>query len=198
MQELARRLGIDEQWVQANPWQELEKAFAGALVNGTFQDLLEGKTLLLKLKPPDCYNTPSGKLEFFSSRALEMGIEPLPRHCPIKPGRDEFILLNSAVRNYTSTQFTESYGPIPAVVTINPVDAARLKITGNDRVKLINNLGSVEVNVEISDAVPRGVLWMPRLSMGLNGKPMNELTAPDTQPIADGPTFNSTLVKLII
>ncbi len=198
MQELARKLGIREQWVLANPWKELEKAFEGAFTNGTFQDLLAGKTLLLKLKPPDRYNTPSGKLEFYSSRALEMGIDPLPGYCPVKPGVEEFILLNSAVRNYTNTQFTESYGPIPAVVTINPADAARLKITGNSRVKLANDLGCVEVDVEISDAVPGGVLWMPRLAVCLDGKPMNELTSPITQVIASGPTFNSTLVKLIV
>jgi anaerobic selenocysteine-containing dehydrogenase len=100
--------------------------------------------------------------------------------------------------NYTNTQFTESYGPIPAVVTINPADAARLKITGNSQVKLANDLGCVEVDVEISDAVPGGVLWMPRLAVCLDGKPMNELTSPITQVIASGPTFNSTLVKLIV
>lgn len=198
MQELAKKLGIEEPWVLGNPWSDLEKAFTGAFSNGTFQDLLSGKTMLLKRKPLDCYNTPSGKLEFFSSKALEMGIHPLPRHFPIKPGVDEFILLNSAVSNYTSTQFTESYGPIPVIVTINPADAAYLKITDNDRVKLVNDLGSVEVNVEISDAVPRGVLWMPRLSVSLDGKPMNDLTSSITQPIASGPTFNSTLVKLIV
>lgn len=198
MHELARKLGVREQWVLADPWKELEKAFDGAFDDGTFQDLLAGKTLLLKLKPPDRYNTPSGKLEFYSSRALEMGIAPLPVHCPVKPGVGEFILLNSAVRNYTNSQFSESYGPIPAVVTINPTDAARLKITGSYRVKLVNDLGCVEVDVEISDAVPKGVLWMPRLSVCLDGKPMNELTSPITQVIASGPTFNSTLVKLIV
>ena len=198
MHELARKLGVREQWVLANPWKELEKAFEGAFVDGTFQDLLAEKTLHLKLKPPDRYNTPSGKLEFYASRALEMGINPLPRHCPVKPGVGEFILLNSALRNYTNSQFSESYGPIPTVVTINPTDAARLKITGNGRVKLANDLGCVEVDVEISNAVPGGVLWMPRLSICLNGKPMNELTAPITQVIANGPTFNSTLVKIIV
>lgn len=198
MHELARKLGVQEQWVLADPWKELEKAFEGAFDDGTFQDLLAGKTLLLKLKPPDRYNTPSGKLEFYSSRALEMGIAPLPHHYPVKPGAGEFILLNSAVRNYTNSQFTESYGPIPAVVTINPADASNLNITGKSRVKLANDLGCVEVDVEISDAVPRGVLWMPRLSVCLDGKPMNDLTSPITQVIANGPTFNSTLVKIIV
>lgn len=198
MHELARILGVQEQWVLADPWKELEKAFDGALANGTFRDLLAGKSLLLNLKSPDRYNTPSGKLEFYSSRALEMGINPLPRHYPLKPGKGEFILLNSSMRNYTNSQFTESYGPIPAVVTINPADAARLMITEKSRVKLANDLGCVEVDVEISDAVPGGVLWMPRLSVCLDGKPMNELTSPITQVIANGPTFNSTLVRIIV
>ncbi|MCU0288001.1 MAG: molybdopterin-dependent oxidoreductase [Acidobacteria bacterium] len=197
MQELARRLNIHDEWVLANPWQELEKAFNDALANGNFQDLLNGKDLMLKLKAPNCYETPSGKLEFSSSRAVQMGIHPIPRHSSIKHEADEFILLNSAVRNYTSTQFTESYGPIPAVVTINHADAARLNINENDRVKLINNQGCVSVNVEISHAVPQNVLWMPRLSITLDGKPMNELTPSLTQPIGGGPTFNSTLVKII-
>ncbi len=197
MHQLARKFGVQEHWVLADPWKELEKAFDGALANGTFQDLLAGKSLLLNPKPLDHYNTPSGKMEFYSSRALEMGIDPLPKHCPVKPGVGEFILLNSAVRNYTNSQFSESYGPIPPVVTINPVDAACLKITEKSRAKLGNDLGCIEVDVEISDAVPVGVLWMPRLSISLDGKPMNELTSPLTQVIASGPTFNSTLVKII-
>ncbi|MGE5340579.1 MAG: molybdopterin-dependent oxidoreductase [Candidatus Omnitrophota bacterium] len=196
MQELGRRLGVNDSRVFEDPWIALEKAFDGAFENGTFADYLEGKSMVLRRKPVNTYPTPSGKLEFYSTSAEKSGWDPLPVHRRVSIEPNRFFLLNSATRHYTSTQFTEQYGPIPAVVTVNAKDAARLNLKHGERVQLQNTWGQVEVAVEVSDAVLPGTLWMPRQSIGHDGRPMNELISPETQTIGNGPTFNSTWVEI--
>lgn len=196
MQELARRLKIEEQWVFDHPWQVLEEAFAGSFATGSFRDLLEGKDLILKCKPSDRYNTTSGKLEFYSSTAIAMEWEPLPEHRPLEPEPEEFVLLNSAAKNYTGTQFQEAYGPIPSIVTMNPGDADRLHTREDEWVNVFNRQGSIRLRVKVSNSVPPGVLWSPRQLAGPGDTPMNDLTSGVPQAIGGGPSFNSTLVKI--
>jgi anaerobic selenocysteine-containing dehydrogenase len=197
MQELARRLGLEESWLYEDPWHALERAFEGALDDGTFEDLTGGKDLLLKPKPREEYRTPSGKLEFYSGVALTKGLDPLPQHRPRVPGPGEFFLINTATRHYTNTQFREEYGPIPAEVTINPVDADKAGVAEGETVSLRNELGSIDLVVKLSESVPTGVLWAPRQLTDPAGRPMNNITSPDPQPAGGGPTFNSTIVTVI-
>lgn len=188
MQQLARGLGLEKEapWLFEDPWKALEKAFEGAILEGSFDELMDGKMITLRAKPPERYNTLSGKIQF----------EPLPRHLPLRPGPGEFVLLHSAVRNYTSTQFTEVYGPIPPEVTVNPVDAQRLRIGEGDVIVLSNELGRIRLRARLSDDVPTGVLWCPRQLEDLDGISMNVLTSGQPQSIGGGPTFNSTLVRI--
>jgi anaerobic selenocysteine-containing dehydrogenase len=83
MQQLAERLGCEESWVFEDPWQALEKAMMEAFENGFFDDLLKGAVLKLRQRPIDEYQTASGKIELYSSEALEMGVSPLPVQLPL-------------------------------------------------------------------------------------------------------------------
>ncbi len=114
----------------------------------------------------------------------------------MKAGRDEFIILNSALSQYTHTQFQEVYGPIAPVVWLNPKDAETLNIRDGGEVELYNELGCVVVEAVVTDRVPRGVLWSPRQLTGLRGRAQNLLVPPTTQRIRGGPTFNSTRVRV--
>jgi anaerobic selenocysteine-containing dehydrogenase len=196
MRQLARHLGLETPWLFEDPWKELEKAFEGAFLEGTFADLVAGKDMVLKCKPADRYATPSGKLEFYSSAAGSRGWTPLPRHSAVQPGEGEFILLNSASANYTSTQFQEAYGAIPAVVHINGKDARRLGITNDDALTLSNSQGSISLKARVKDSVPPGVLWSPRQLADLEGRSLNHLTPGAPQTIGGGAPFNSTLVTV--
>ncbi|MCP4155321.1 MAG: formate dehydrogenase, partial [bacterium] len=137
------------------------------------------------------------KMEFYSGEAAGKGFTPLPVHRDLVFGEGEFILLNSATRNYTHSQFRESYGPIPAFVRINPGDAKELGIVDGDEVRLFNRLGSIRVKAEISSSVPGGTLWCPRQLTGLDGVTLNTLTSGKPQLLGNGPTFNSTRVKIV-
>jgi len=196
MAELARLLGRKEPWLYEDPWQALEHACRGALAGGSFQDLLAGKRLRLRCAPRRSYPTASGTIEFCSSRARELGLDELPRHRQLQHGKDELVLLSSSLRRYTHTQFQEVFGPLPAYAVIHPAEARRRGLGEGQEVILANPQGEIRVSLRVSDAVPEGLLWSPKLGCGLEGKPQNLLTPADPQTIGGGSVFNSTCVKV--
>ncbi len=187
---LAEKLGIKD--VCTDPIEALREALDGAL-EGSFEDLLEGKVLRLKYRPIEEYQTPSGKIEFYSTVAAKRGINPLPVHREPDKG---FTLLTTAHPLYTNTQFRDVYGEIPPVVYVNPEDAESMGLAEGDAVEVYNENGSVELRVHVTGDVPRGVLWSPKELVGLNGAPQNVLMSTETQAIGGSPVFNSTIVSL--
>jgi anaerobic selenocysteine-containing dehydrogenase len=196
MREIARRLGLAEDWLYEDPWEAVKLALEDAFEEGGLESLRSGEMLRLKRKPKNNYPTSSGKIEFHSSRAVEMGLNPLPTQIPLPIEKGRFILLTSATPEYTSTQFQEVYGAIPAIVVINGRDAEGLGVENDDVVILSNDYGEVRVKVTISDAAPQGIIWSPRQSEGLAGEPQNCLMSSNLQDIGGGPRFNSTTVTI--
>jgi len=196
MQEVAKRLHLSEEWVFEDPWVAVERALEDAFEEGSFESLRSGAMLKLKRKPQNSYSTPSGKIEFCSSRAAESGVNPLPMQAPLHTRRGDFVLLTSATPRYTSTQFQEVYGPIPAEVVINWRDARGLGIEDGDVVALSNDLGQVKMKAVVSKTMREGVVWSPRQSEGLDGEPQNCLMSSEPQELGGGPRFNSTRVRI--
>ncbi|MFX0062990.1 MAG: molybdopterin-dependent oxidoreductase [Candidatus Hermodarchaeota archaeon] len=196
MQKLVRALNLTEEWLYEDPWEAVKKTLENTLDTGTFGDLMKGKNLALKNKPFNTYQTSTGKIEFYSTKAEELGLSPLPIQHSAEVDDKEFVLLNSALRKYTHTQFQEVYGPIPPIVHINPKDAELFQIKNNSVITLYNELGSVTLKAVLTHNVPKGVLWAPRQLVGINGEPQNSLAPGSTQKIGKGPTFNSIIVKL--
>ncbi len=196
MQELAKRLNCADEWIYEDPWQVIEKVVEDAFEDGDFAALKSGRLLRLKKRERTSYPTPSGKIEFYSSLAEKQGFSPLPQQAPLSQQNDEFIFLSSATAHYTSTQFQECYGKIPAVLHINPLDAQARNIEDDQTLFIQNERGRLQVKVKISDQVPSGVLWSPRQSEDLIGTPQNSLMSSRPQQIGGGSRFNSTLVKI--
>lgn len=196
MQEIARRLEMEEGWLYEDPWTAVASALEGAFEEGTVDSLKSGAELRLSRKPSTSYPTPSGKLEFYSSSAAGRGLNPLPVQASLTVQEDRCILLTSATAEYTSTQFQEVYGAIPAVVMINSGDAERWGIEEGDTVVVSNERGEVKKRATISDAVREGAVWSPRQSQGLDGQPQNCLMSSESQELGGGPRFNSTSVTV--
>lgn len=196
MTEIARRQFLTEDWLFEDPWVAVEGALQDTFEEGSFQSLRSGAMLQLKRKPQDSYPTPSGKIEFYSSQAVGRGVNGLPTQAPLRTPQGDFVLLTSATPRYTSTQFQEVYGPIPAVVVINWQDAKRLSIEDGDVVALSNHRGEVKMTAMVSDSVREGVVWSPRQSEGLDGQPQNCLMSSEPQELGGGPRFNSTTVTI--
>jgi anaerobic selenocysteine-containing dehydrogenase len=196
MKKLAEKLNLKEEWIFEDPWKALERAFKNTLTNGSFKDLAEGATLKLKYRPLNEYQTPTKKIEFYSKKAEELGLSPLPKQYLLKLKEDEFILLNSSTLKYTHTQFQEVYGPIPPIVYINPDDAKFFGVENNEVIELYNELGRTRIRAKVSADVPKRVLWSPKQFVGLCGRPQNILVPCLTQEIGGGPIFNSTIVRI--
>jgi anaerobic selenocysteine-containing dehydrogenase len=196
MQQLAERLRCREPWVFEDPWQALQKATKESFENGRFDDLLKGQVLRLRQRPTNEYQTPSGKIELYSSRALEIGASPLPTQLTLNDNEGWFTLLNSSLPNWTHSQFRDVYGSIPEIVWINPVDAGNLGIENGDEVTIFNELGAITVEAITTEKVSKGVLWSPRPLTGKNGVPLNSLASSNSQVLGAGPRFNSIRVKI--
>ena len=195
MQQLARRLGLTNRWLYDDPWTAMERALAKTFVAGSLADVRAGAIARVGIKPADVYPTPIGKIEFTVTSRPD-GTSALPMQPALPSDKDEFVLLNSATAKYTHSQFTDVYGPIPSVVWIHPVDAARLDIGDDDRVLLSNELAEVTLRASITTRVPTGTLWSPRPLTGLNNVPLNALVPGKAQTIGGGPIFNSTRVTI--
>jgi len=196
MRQIAERLHFTEDWLFEDPWVAVGAALEDAFEQGSVDLLRSGAMLELKRKPRNRYPTPSGKIELCSSQAAARGWNPLPTQAPLRDTQDGFVMLTSATPRYTSTQFQEVYGAIPAVVVVNSRDAERLSIENGDIVALSNDRGEVKVKAIVSDTVREGTVWSPRQSEGLAGQPQNCLMTSEPQEVGGGPRFNSTTVTI--
>jgi len=196
MQEVARRMSLQEEWLYESPWKAIEEALDGALMTGTCEDLLEGKSLLLRYRPRTEYQTPSGRVELYSTVAEAQGFSPIPVQILMEVCKGEFILLNSATTKYSHTQFQEVYGAIPTIVHVNSNDAEQHEIKDGNVLRLYNEQGELHLNAIVTDSVPKGVLWCPSLGVDLRGEPQNAITSNVPQSLGDGSTYNSTHVRI--
>jgi anaerobic selenocysteine-containing dehydrogenase len=196
MVEIAKRLDLEEKWLFEEPWKAVEKSLENAIEEGSSHDLLAGRPVRLRCRPRDEYQTPSGKIELSSSVAEAQGYSPLPMQIPLNLQEGEYLLLNSSDRRYTHTQFQDIYGPIPAIVRMNPNDARLLGAQDDTVVTLFNDLGKTTARVKVTDSVPTGVLWSPKQFLGLDGNPQNSLTESRPQAIGGGAVYNSTAVRI--
>ncbi|MFX1520789.1 MAG: molybdopterin-dependent oxidoreductase [Promethearchaeota archaeon] len=196
MRRLAELIDCSDSWLDEDPWDALRIALEGVFLDGVFDDLFNGSVLRLKQRPNEEYQTQSGKIEFSSSKALELGFEPLPYQPTLEKSDDWFTLLNSSLPKWTSSQFRDVYGPMPDIVWLNSQDARNLSLSNGDRITLFNEFGELTLNAIVTEDIRKGVLWAPRPLVDKKGTPLNLLASASPQNIGAGPRFNSIKVKI--
>src|SRR6266481_2031914 len=157
------------------------------------------------------FDTPSGKVEFFSARAEGLGLDPLPDYIApqedtrsaaasryplamISPPAGNF--LNSSFVNVQSLRASEG----EPWLDIHPDDAARRGVVAGKYVRVFNDRGSVELRARVTDRARPGVVvglsvWWKKLAR--DGKNANELTSSDTlTDMGRAPTFYDCLVEV--
>jgi len=157
------------------------------------------------------FDTPSGKVEFYSARAQALGLDPLPDYiAPHEDTRSHAALryplamispparnfLNSSFVNVASLRATEG----EPWLDIHPEDAAARGIAADSYVRVFNDRGSLQLRARVTDRARRGVVvalsvWWRKLSK--DGKNANELTSSDTlTDIGNAPIFYDCLVQV--
>jgi anaerobic selenocysteine-containing dehydrogenase len=194
MLELAKRMGVDEPWVHVDPWEDMTYNFRDAFIDGEFNDLLDGKSLKLRYKALDEYQTGTGKIEFTSTTISE-GVSPLPRQLEVSTESGEFIMLNSSLPQYLHTQFRDVYNEIPRTIWVNPEDAEKHRLTDGGNHTVYNERGELDVIIKVTGRIIPGVIWAPRELIDEKGNPQNGLSPGTPQLIGGGPMFNTIKVR---
>jgi formate dehydrogenase alpha subunit len=90
------------------------------------------------------------------------------------------------------TSILEREAPAP-LIEINPDDAKRLGIRGNDFIELTSRRGAIKARAEITTRVPRRVVFS---TFHFHEAPVNVLTNPAHDPVAKIPEFKGCAVKV--
>jgi anaerobic selenocysteine-containing dehydrogenase len=157
------------------------------------------------------FDTPSGKVEFFSARAAALGLDPLPDY--IAPQEDTrsaaamrypLAMISPPARNFLNSSFVNVQSLRASEgepwLDIHPDDAAKRGVTAGSYVRVFNDRGSVELRARVTDRARRGVVvglsvWWKKLAR--DGKNANELTSSDTlTDMGRAPTFYDCLVQV--
>lgn len=134
--------------------------------------------------PDRRFPTPSGKVEFWSERARELGLPPLPvyeepEESPVtQPERAaRYPLVFRQGRSFTAFHaFYDEGRALPSLaaadpqpeLSINPADAAGRGVEPGTRVMLFNDRGAFEASARVTDDVPPGLVWMRDGWAGVN------------------------------
>ena len=192
LRELALRLGVEEFF----PWRSDTGAIDALLDHpstghATVAALrAEGGIRALSIShvahPDFKFPTSSGKVEFYSERALALGLPPLPVHeaLPASPYPLTFR------QGRTLTQFHGFYDHGRALPTlaeadpepllwISPQDAAQRGIEDGGAIRLWNERGEFTARAHVTRKIPPGTVWMRDGWEGLNRLTSGRPSIPD-------------------
>jgi anaerobic selenocysteine-containing dehydrogenase len=156
------------------------------------------------------FDTPSGKVEFYSERAAALGLDPLPDYiAPLEDTRSAAALryplamISPPARHFLNSSFVNVQSLRAAEgepwLDIHPDDAAARGVIAGNYVRVFNDRGSLELRARVTDRARRGVVvglsvWWKKLAR--DGKNANELTSSALTDMGRAPTFYDCLVQV--
>lgn len=151
--------------------------------------------------PPERFGTPSGKIELLNPRDPE----PLPRYTPPHGASDSYpLLLMTAPTPFAlNASFYERddlrQKQREMRIKIHPGEAAARDMADGQHVLALNDIGSVEFVLEVTDKVPVGVavaegVWWLEFAPG--DRSVNALTSQRLTDRANGSTFYDNKIEL--
>jgi anaerobic selenocysteine-containing dehydrogenase len=196
MRQLAERLGLEDFYPWADAADLIDEVFdhpsTGRL---TVQQLAErGGCAPLEISPvahPELrFNTPSSKVEFFSERAVQLGLPALPVYEPPseEPRRDRYPLIFRQGRTLTHFHAFYDHGrALPTLAKadpeprlwISPADAESRGVADGAAIRLFNDRGEMDARALVTDRVPAGVVWMRDGWLGINDLTSGGRSVPD-------------------
>ncbi|HEV2654513.1 MAG TPA: molybdopterin dinucleotide binding domain-containing protein, partial [Ktedonobacteraceae bacterium] len=139
------------------------------------------------------FHTPSQKIEFWSERAQQAGLSPLPSYTA--PQGEEYPLRFCQGRTLTAFHsFFDEGQALPTLARANtgpqlwihPQDAQKRTIASDDPIVIFNKRGQFEGRAHVTDDILQGVVWMRDGWVGINrltsGTPVVPLEALDIVP----------------
>jgi anaerobic selenocysteine-containing dehydrogenase len=209
--DLAHRLGFGQQYFpweneeQVNRWileptgitlEELKKHPAGIVYKPV-------RYKKYKFRP---FPTHSGKIEFTSQYLKELNLPEVSEYVPPRylrhPNREFPFVLNTGARNpiyyhsryHNITRFRKAFPTVE--MEMNPADAQRMGINNSERVRVISEIGTVEVRVKIVNEaqILPGFVEIPH---GWQDGNVNLVTPDDiNDPISGFPLLKAVPVRI--
>jgi anaerobic selenocysteine-containing dehydrogenase len=157
------------------------------------------------------FDTPSGKVEFSSASAVNLGLDALPDYiAPLEDTRSELArrfplaMISPPARNFLNSSFVNVESLRAAEgepwLDVHPTDALPRGIVDGHYVRVFNQRGSLELRARVTDRARAGVVvalsvWWKKLAR--DGKNANELTNSDTlTDLGRAPIFYDCLVEV--
>ncbi|ASI99028.1 molybdopterin-dependent oxidoreductase [Thermococcus celer] len=191
---LARAMGIENPYLYESDEEVIRRVLE---LNGLSWDELRERGFVKVPEKPRRWETPSGKIEFFSQRAVERGLRPFPWYRKVE-GRHPLRLLTPTHRMTITSQYHNTYGMIDPNLYINPVDAGERGIEDGDNVEVFNERGRIRTVARLTEDVPPGVVLLYKAFwVRLLGWNANFLTTDETvEKYGNGSAYHSTWVDV--
>ena len=189
-----RMAGIEWDALKARGWQRLK-------VPARFAPFAEGN-----------FPTPSGKCEFWSQTAVDLGMDALPAYTPPRESAQSapqlaktypLAFISPPARNFLNSSFANLEFALKEAgepyLDIHPADAAARGIADGDPVRIYNGRGSFAAKARVSERVRPGVaaalsVWWKKLSP--DGRNANEVTSQALADMGGAATFYDCLVEV--
>ena len=191
---LARALGIKNPHLYESDEEVIRKILE---LNSLSWEELKRKGFVRVPERSGKWKTSSGKIEFFSRRAVERGLSPFPEYRRFS-GKYPLRLLTPTYRMTITSQYHNTYGMIDPYLYINPADAREREIGEGNEVEVFNDRGRIRTRAKVSEDVPRGVVLLYKAFwVSLLGWNANFLTTDETvQNYGNASAYHSTWVDV--
>ncbi len=192
---LAKALGIENPHLYESDEEVIRKVLE---INGLSWEELRKRGFVKVPERPRKWETPSGKIEFYSRRAVKRGLSPFPEYRKFE-GRYPLRLLTPTHRMTITSQYHNTHGMIDPNLYINPVDARERGIQDGEVVEVLNDFGRVRTRAKLNEDVPAGVVLLYKAFwVRLLGWNANFLTTDETvQGYGNGSAYHSTWVEVM-
>ena len=124
-------------------------------------------------------------------------VQGVPRPRPVA-ATHPLVLITPASSKLINSMFGEFQSPSPNVL-LHPDDAAARSLVAGQRVRVFNDLGSIEVGLDVHDATRPGVAVMSKgvwLQHHVGGRGVNVLTPATADALVNGACFNDAHVEV--
>jgi anaerobic selenocysteine-containing dehydrogenase len=196
-QALAARMGVTDPVFRMS-----EPDILRELLRGTGRDADAVRTagpISIASKDGQTFRTPSGKLEFYSETLAKQGLPPMPDWQP-DPAETSWPLRLLTAPGYFQSHtafsgvgFLRNREGAPFCV-LHPTDADARNLRDGDRVRLVNDRGTVGLTLHVRDEVQPGVVLVPgqRPDDEAVAGTVNMLCADAYTDMGEGATYQST------
>lgn len=204
---LAARLGFDDKLFSMSDHELMALALEGsaAEAGGGTVDAVRSRGFVRVGPLPKTAPDPKHVFAFDEPRLAEAGVHPVVEYVPPQErplaGSQKLRLLTlkrhySINTSYANLPIMQNAEPL-ALVEIHPDDAASRGLASGDAVDVYNDLGRIELVVDVTDNVPVGSVAVPfgRWTNSESGG-VNCLTSDRLGDLGNGPTFCDNLVEI--